>query len=239
MNPDDGYISEYLIHWTGKNGNDQAGARVLSVIAARCQLLLSYNVFHILDIYSKIHEKMVCFTDVPLSHAAQLCERFGHFGIAFHKINLMRVGTQPVFYSTVASKQDLDDIFGFLREQSQSPTIGAPILDALQRHFYFMQTFSEGRADKDDTYYYEREWRLGKQNLAPIELWKRPDKPHHHIIEAGYPHRCGKLFTKGNKEYFQFCKEDVAFLICPRAWKGRIVNPRNFPVHDYEDLVNE
>lgn len=96
MKSEDGFISDYLVHWTGKDG-DVTGADILSLIASTCQLLLSYNVFHILDIYNKIQEKMVCFTDVPLAHAAQHCQRYGRFGIAFHKMRLMNVGTQPVF----------------------------------------------------------------------------------------------------------------------------------------------
>jgi len=239
MNADNGYISDCLVHWTGKNGDNEAGAKVLSLIASKCQLLLSYNVFHILDIYNKIHEKMVCFTDVPLSHAAQRCNRYGRFGIAFHKLRLMNVGTQPVFYATHANKHDLDEIFKFLHEQNQTTTIEAKIFGALQRHFFFMQTFSDGKADGKDTYYYQREWRLGKQNLAPVEMWNRPDNPEYHIYEAGYSHYCGKLFIDGENEYFQFCKEDVAFLISPRAWKTKIDNPHAFLVKDYEGLVNE
>lgn len=239
MNPDNGYISDYLLHWTGKSGDDKAAADVLSIIASTCQLLLSYNVFHILDIYNKIHEKMVCFTDVPLSHAAQHCKRYGRFGIAFHKLSLMNVGTQPVFYATHASKHDLDVIFDFLHEQKQALTIETTLFNALHRHFYFMQIFSEGKADEKDTCYYEREWRIGKQNLAPVEMWNRPDNPKYHILKAGYPLYCGKLFIDGEKEYFQFSKKDVAFLICPRDWKTKIHNPLSFPVHDYEELVNE
>ena len=238
MKPDNGYISNYLVHWTGKNG-DEAGAEILSLVASTCRLLLSYNVFHILDIYNKIHEKMVCFTDVPLSNAAQHCSRYGRFGIAFHKLNLMNVGAQPVFYTTHANKDDLDVIFEFLYAQNQITTIGAPIFDALHRHFYFMQIFSEGKADGKDTYYYEREWRLGKQNLAPVEMWNRPDNPQYHILKAGYPRYCGKLFIDGEKEYFQFSTKDVAFLISPRDRQTKVYNPHAFPVHDYEELVNE
>ncbi len=237
MKPDNGYISEYLVHWTGKDG-DETGAKILSVIVSTCQLLLSYNVFHILDIYNKIHEKMVCFTDVPLTLSAQHCSRYGRFGIAFHKINLMNAGAQPVFYATHASKHDLDVIFDFLQTQNQTKTIETSVFDALLRHFYFMQTFSDGKADKKDTYYYEREWRLGKQNLAPAEMWDHPDNPKYHIIQAGYPRHCGKLFTDKEKEYFQFCREDVAFLISPQAWKTRIQNPYGFPIQDYEEYVN-
>lgn len=237
MKRDNGYISDYLVHWTGKNG-DKAGAEILSRIASTCQLLLTYNVFHILDIYNKIREKMVCFTDIPLLHAAQHCNHYGRFGIAFHKLKLMNVGTQPVFYATHANKEDMDVIFKFLHAQNQITTIEANIFNALHRHFYFMQIFSEAKADGKYTYYYEREWRLGKQNLAPVEMWNRPDNPVYHIQKAGYSHYNGKLFIDGEMEYFQFCEEDVAFLISPRDWKTEILNPHVFPIYDYEELTS-
>jgi hypothetical protein len=236
MESDDGYISDYLVHWTGKDG-DVSGADLLSIIASTCQLLLSDNVFHILDIYNKIAEKMVCFTDVPLAHASQHCQRYGRFGIAFHKMRLMNIGAQPVFYATHANKKDLDVIFEFLQIHNQTKTVETSVLDALYRHFYFMQTFSEGNAGAKDTYYYEREWRLGKQNLAPVGMWNRPDNPKHHIIKAGYAPHCGKLFVDGDKEFFQFCNDDVAFLISPRIWQSKINNPHAFPVKDYEGFV--
>lgn len=240
MKHDNGYISDYLVHWTGKNGDNEAGAKVLSLIASTCRLLLSYNVFHILDIYRKIHEKMTCFTDVPLSHAEEHCKRYGRFGIAFHKISLIRIGAQPVFYATQANKHDLDVIFNFLHEQNQTGTIKKSVFEALNRHFYFMQMFSEGRADKKDTYYYQREWRLGKQNLAPIEMWNNPDNPKYRMKQAGYsiPY-CGKLFTEGDKEYVQFSESDVAFLVSPHDWKTKIDNPHKFQIEDYEKLVNK
>lgn len=238
MNPDNGYISDYLIHWTGKNGDDE-GSKFLGLIASKCQLLLSNNVYHEPDIFTKVSAKMVCFTDVPLSHAAQHCKRYGRFGIAFHKQSLLKVGAQPVFYVTLANRRDVSNIIKLLYEKNQTTTIESSLLDALKRHFYFMQMFSKGKIDNEDTFYYEREWRLGKQNLAPLEMWNRPDNPRYHIQEAGYSLLgCGKLFSEDGKEYFQFCESDVAFLISPRDWKARISNPHNFRIEDYEELVS-
>lgn len=237
MNPDNGYISDYLVHWSGKSG-DESGAKTLSLIASTCQLLLSYNKLHIFDIDHEIQEKMACFTDVPLSHAAQHCNRYGCFGIAFHKLGLMNVGAQPVFYATHANNADLHVIFKFLQEQVHNTAIDTTLFKALHRHFYFTQAFSEGKADEKDTFYYEREWRLGKQNLVPAEMCERLDNPRYHIRQAGYPYPHGKLCVDGENEYFEFKKEDVAFLIRPRDWQAEIDNPHSFPVYDYEEFVN-
>ena len=149
----------------------------------------------------------------------------------------MKVGAQPVFYATHANKPDLDLIFNFLQNQSQTNTIDTKIINALLRHFYYMQAFSEGKADRKDAFYYEREWRLGKQNLAPIEMWDRPDNPMFHIIQSGYPPHCGKLFKDGENEYFQFYEDDVAFLIIPETWKTKIKNPYCFRIRDYEAFI--
>lgn len=100
-----------------------------------------------------------------------------------------------------------------------------------------MQMFSEGKADDKDAYYYQREWRLGKQNLAPVEMWNHPDNPRTRIMNEGYPYHCGKLFSDGKNEFYQFTTSDVAFLISPQDWKAKITNPYNFPIEDYEKHV--
>lgn len=233
---DDGYISDYLIHWTGKDG-DEKGAEVLSLIAETCRLLLSYNRLYLFDMYHEIHEKMACFTDVPLAHSMQHCKRYGRFGIAFHKLKLMNVGVQPVFYASHACKRDMSVIFKFLQDQVDNTTIEPEILRALHRHFYFYQRLSDNRADRKDTFYYEREWRLGEQSLVPPDKLNRPNAEYW-CKEEGYPFHTGRLLQEHNNTYFGFDKEFVAFLITPSEWKNMIRNPHGFSIHSYEELIN-
>jgi Putative abortive phage resistance protein AbiGi, antitoxin len=221
---DNGYISDYLIHWTGKNG-DEHGASVLSIIGSTLQLLLSDNCFHIFDQCHEVQEKMVCFTDVPLQHSSEHCKRYGRFGIVFHKLRLMNVGAQPVFYASHTCKRDMDTIFHFLQEQVQQPTLPEDLFRALHRHFYFIQRLSDGRADSHDAFYYEREWRLGEQTL------KSEEKP--------YAPYTGRLVIADNKPYFAFNVEDVAFLIAPSDCHAKVMNPHGFPIKAYEDLIHE
>lgn len=129
---------------------------------------------------------MVCFTDVPLRHSSEHCKRYGRFGIAFQKLKLMNVGAQPVFYASHACKRDMDTIFHFLQEQVQQTTLPSNLFRALHRHFYFIQRLSDGRADGHDTFYYEREWRLGEQTLVPEEKLRRPNAKYWSQRE-GYP----------------------------------------------------
>ena len=232
---DDGYISDFLIHWTGKRG-DHSGAKTLSIVASTCELLLSYNSIHVFDFYHEIHEKMVCFTDVPLAHSLQHCQRYGRFGIAFHKLKLMNVGAQPVFYVSHVWKRDMNTIFKFLQEQNKNTTLGKDLFRALHRHFYFMQRFSDKRADEHDTYYYEREWRLGAHSLPTLAELGRPNAKYH-CIEEGYTRYIGKRRVEGNNEYFIFDPDDVAFLIIPNSLMENIKNPYRFEVKPYEALI--
>jgi len=234
---DNGYISDYLIHWTGKKG-DEHGARILGTIASTLKLLLSYNRLHLFDWTHEIHEKMVCFTDVPLLHSIAHCKRYGRFGVAFQKMKLMNVGAQPVFYASHACKRDMDTIFHFLQEQVEHTTLPLDLFRALHRHFYFIQRLSDGRADGHDTFYYEREWRLGEQTLIPEQKLLRPNARYWSQKE-GCPAYTGRLVTEGDKSYFAFNTEDVAYLIAPLQWHGKVENPHEFSIVVYEDLVQE
>jgi hypothetical protein len=232
---DNGYISECLIHWTGRD-SDKRGADTLSIIASSCELLLSYNRIHVFDWYHEIHEKMVCFTDVPLGHSNTHCRRYGRFGVAFHKLKLMNAGAQPVFYVSHAAKRDMDTIFRFLRQQSRSTTLAPDVFRALHRHFYFMQRLSEGRADGRDTYYYEREWRLGAQSLPTQQ---EPDRPNarYWCQQEGYGAYIGIRVIHGDKEHFSFDPSCVAFLIAPRSCQSCVANPHGFQLYAFEALV--
>jgi hypothetical protein len=227
---DNGYISDYLIHWTGKKG-DEHGARVLSIIAETLQLRLSPNHLFLLDWSHAIHAKMVCFTDVPLCHSKEHCGRYGRFGIAFQKMALMNHGAQPVFYASHTCKRDMNTIFRFLQEQMQSPTLSSEVFKALQRHFYFIKSFSDGPANSRDAFYYEREWRLGEQTLATKEDEFRTER-------EGYPlPYAGELVKNGDEAYFRFEKEWVAFLVVPQFFQSKINNPHEFQIEPYENLV--
>ena len=232
---DDGYISDYLIHWTGKDGSDR-GAEILSTIARDRRLRLSYNRLHFVAGCYEVHEKMVCFTDVPLRHSDEHCKRYGRFGIAFHKLKLMNVGAQPVFYASHACKKDMDTIFSFFQKEVKEASLPPDLFKALHRHFYFIQRLSDGPADGQDTNYYEREWRLGEQTLVPEEKFKRPNA-RYWLQEEGYPRYTGKLVSDGDTSYFAFEPDDVAFLVCPRSWESKIENPHGFQVEAFEDLV--
>ncbi len=234
MNPtDDGYISQYLIHWAGRNKTTGEKVAILSQIASTCRLLLSVNeIFFDHNERISIIDKMVCFTDVPLSRSERHCEKYSNFGIAFTKMRLYVKGAQPVFYFTQAYNKDMEKIYRFIRDQMPKSTIDDKVKEALHRHFYFMQKFSKGYAGNEDAYYYEREWRIGELCLRPNGkdrgIW-----PHEH----GLTPLIGTLITEGDEKYFQFDKSDVAFLIAPQDSISEMCNPLEFDIRPYEEII--
>lgn len=242
---DDGYISNYLTHWTGTDDkrrvSDAEGARVLSLIASTRRLRLSYNPVYRRDWSNVIHGKMACFTDVPIQKSVPHCTKYGRFGITFHKLPLMNVGAQPVFYTSHVWKRDIDIIFDFLRDQVRKPTLDTNLIRALHHHFYFTQHFSKDRADSNDEFYYEREWRLGAQSLPTAEELNR-DNAKFYCVQEGYPpyidDRIGFRVVEGDHEYFSFQNAVVAFLVVPSDWTAKVENPHGFEVRAFEDLVS-
>ena len=110
---------------------------------------------------------------------------------------------------------------------------------ALQRHFYFIQRFSEGPADGGhETNYYEREWRIGELTLFSEDELHRPNAKFRALKESRLP-LMGRIEKEDNKTYFDFKKEDVAFLISPQDWCTKIQNPYDLRIVAYEDLVHE
>ena len=235
MSPNDkSYISDYLIHWAGRDKSPEERVSVLSLIATTRRLWLTRNEFF-KDGSLKFDEKMVCFTDVPLAHSERHCAKYSPFGIAFKKLRLMGMGAQPVFYFTHVFKKDIGRIHRFVIEQLKKPTIEPDVLRALHRHIYFTQQFAQERADGHDTAYYEREWRIGEFSLKK----KGQDYLEWYLEHDRLTPNPGTLVIEGDEKYFEFDKADVAFLVAPNQFIAQISNPHQFPIEPYENLVKQ
>ncbi|MGA2466975.1 MAG: abortive infection system antitoxin AbiGi family protein [Thermodesulfobacteriota bacterium] len=234
MSSDNGYISDYLIHWAGRDKSPEERVSVLSRIVTDCRLRLTRNEFFF-NGSLKFDEEMVCFTDVPLARSQQHCAKYSQFGIAFYKKQLMGKGAQPVFYFTHVFKKDMGRIHRFVIEQLKNSTIAPDVLRALHRQIYFTQQFAEGPADRHDIAYYEREWRIGPFSLKRegqdfLEWYSEHDR---------LTPITGILVTEGDEQYFKFEQADVAFLIAPNQFIAQISNPHQFAVKSYESLVKQ
>lgn len=180
---------------------------------------------------------MVCFTDVPLRHSSEHCKRYGRFGIAFQKLKLMNVGAQPVFYASHACKRDMDTIFHFLQEQVQQTTLPSicfePCTDISTSSSGFLtvvlmamtRSIMNGSGDSENRHSSQRRNSVARMQNTGLR-------------EKVTPYT-GKLVTEGDKSYFAFSREDIAFLIAPRNCHGKIENPNGFQIVAYEDLINE
>lgn len=230
------YASPWLIHWTSRTGGDQVGLENLNAILSDQLLKLSEN--RIIKIYfdTGVKAKMVCFTDVPLRFSARHCCRYGRFGIAFNKRKLILKGAQPVFYVTPVCRENVKNILKFIYDPPQNCNIPESIKISLDKHFYFMQEFSEGSIDAQDAYYYEREWRLGEQSLPSEELLAQPNAKLR-IKNAGYSAYYGKKVVKDNVSYFAFEDEDVAFIIYPEEYASDLKNPKDYKHQFYKEIV--
>ncbi len=237
MATDNGYISKYLIHWAGQGHPDQQRAEILSSIASTCQLLLSQgdptdpnDLFF--DGSIKIVDRMVCFTDVPLVLSADHCRKYSPFGIAFHKLALINQGAQPVFYFTHVFQRDMSTIYKFILQQLENTTLDPNVFRAIHRHFYYMKKFSDSRADRTDTNYYEREWRVGELSLLP-----EGENRGRWCLNNKLPTSIGNLVFQEGKPYFRFHRSDVSFLVAPKSYFSSIRNPHRFTLKAFEELV--
>lgn len=237
---DNGYISDYLTHWTGRSVDEETGFNNLSSILKHNRLKLSYNPLVIMDIYNEIHEKMVCFTDVPLSLSAKHCNKYGKFGIVFDKRKLANKGAHPVFYFTHTMAKDIKRIFNFIVRENHNESFPVDLFEAFKRFFYFTQEYSKGRIDSTDAFYYEREWRIGEQTLVSQEMINTPNFKYERSKE-GKPLYFG-ILEKDEKDesYFKFEDEGVYFIIVPKIYQNSsepLVKGRPFQLEFYEDLI--
>lgn len=96
-----------------------------------------------------------------------------------------------------------------------------------------MQNYSSGDEESSDAYYYEREWRIGELNMYRVGS----DRSQWIQAEKLNP-SAARMIVENNKKYFEFCDEDVAFLIVPRKYVGKVANPNKYEEKVFEDLVD-
>ena len=232
---DNGYINDYLVHWTGKDGL-RSGFEALTSILTKNRLKLGYNPYVWLDFRTKAVCKMACFTDVPIQHSRIHCKKYGKFGIAFSKRSLANIGAHPVFYYTHTTQQDVKKVVTFLHSEG-GRAIPQDIFTALWRHFHFCQEYGKGKIESRDAAYYEREWRLGEDYLD--EQHGQNGVKYKRLLNG--QSRCfGKLVKEGQDLFFEFIDKDVAFIVLPRRYANKFrkaFKDRHLRVKIYEDIV--
>ena len=215
------YVSNQLIHWTGRGIPESAAFKTLADICKEEILRLSYCPNYVQGNF-KPESLMVCFTDIPLKHSKEHCSNFGRFGIAFHKDKMIDYGANPALYTTGVHFDRIKHVNQLLermldlekdrewKEETEPYRFTEDETLALKEVSEFLQEYSYKNQDhKEYVTYYQREWRLTFNSL--------------NFASGSKVYKVGKtcFYIHNEKPYkiFKFSPEDVAFLIVPfRYW---------------------
>jgi hypothetical protein len=215
------YISEHLVHWTGRKGTDESAFNALEAICTEKILRLSYCPNYKNKGYEP-KSAMVCFTDIPLKHSKEHCSIFGKFGIGFKKNKLIEYGANPALYTTGVHFNRIKNIGALLarmedfekdrewKSEIEHYQFTEEETLALQEVTDFLQEYSYKNEDHEDyVTYYQREWRLTFRSL-PFAGGSKPHSP-----------GMSCFYTRNGVSYsiFKYSPEDVEFIIAPlRYW---------------------
>jgi hypothetical protein len=92
-------MNDTMLHFTGRNKDDQQAFSALESICKSEELWLSFCPIFSKEEWQK-EIAMACFSDILVSEAKSHSEAFGKFAIGFNKHRLIRYGANPVFYTT-------------------------------------------------------------------------------------------------------------------------------------------
>ncbi len=217
------YISNELVHWTGRAKQDSEAFSTLTAICKGKHLLLSYCPNYVANGFEP-RSAMACFTDIPLSHSREHCETFGRFGIAFGKQRMIAHGANPALYTTGVHFERIVKLSSLLaqmldfekdrqwREASETYQFSEDHTLALKEVTELLQQYAHRNEDAGDHInYHQREWRLTFNSLPFAGQGK-----HHDPGTVSFRTHDGKSYGA-----FRFAPEDVEFLIVPLRWWWR------------------
>jgi hypothetical protein len=160
------HISNHLTHWTGRGKSDDEAFDIICKIVKSEKLKLSQcpNNFENEE-EIKLGVPMVCFTETPIEHSLEHCERFGRFGIGFDKQDMIKLGANPVLYLVNNRKYYQEKLRDFywveLKEKYGAQTeIPFEIKNNLSWFLSSTQPYTDNSKGKTREYYSQREWRI-------------------------------------------------------------------------------
>lgn len=215
------YINNTLVHWTGRNQESLDALAALTAICNEQLLRLSYCPNYVSDGYDK-KSAMVCFTDIPLWHAKEHCQKFGKFGIGFKKNKMIGYGANPALYTTSEHFLRIKKLSGLLermedlekdreyRNDVEPYSFTEDEVVSFQEVTDFLQEYShKGKDYFDYVTYYQREWRLTFRSLPFASGIK--------LQEPGM----SSFYCRDGKSYstFKFSTNDIDYIVVPwRYW---------------------
>ena len=236
------YVSNQLIHWTGRGVPENIAFNTLEAICSEEILRLSYCPNYVQKNF-KPQSSMVCFTDIPLKHSKEHCSIFGRFGIAFHKKKMIEYGANPAFYTTGVHFERIKHVTNLLdrmlelekdrqwKEGFEAYRFTEDETLSLKEVSELLQEYSYKNEDHQEyVTYYQREWRLTFNSLS-FSGGNKVQQPGETCIYI----RDGKPYKT-----FKFSVADVAFLIVPACywWRARkLAKKFNCAVKVYEFAI--
>lgn len=199
------HISKFLIHWTGRGKDDRAAFETLCKIIKCCELKFGSNMTSFPNAQSTVHNTMICFTDTPIEHALEHCQRYNFFGISFKKHAMIEYGANPVLYLVDNRKIHHDAMSSF----------------TFQNYNYLLTWFGAvlqpyNITDQENgSYFKEREWRIIRK------LRSSPVPPFQSVKENTYPffgtiREEAKINTSAGKDYYlKFDSSIIENIIVP------------------------
>lgn len=244
----DKYISNTLIHWTGRNKSSDDAFEILKKVISNQIIYLSYCPNYatplssdVLSTRNGINDRktmMVCFTDLPLEYSKDFCSKFGTFGIGFKKENMIKYGANPVLYTTNQHLDRMKEISGLIgnllakevdrewRSEGEPYWFTTEQIYALNEVFGFTQEYMY--KDRDNNYY-QREWRINYDTL--------PFESGNGAVKVGYGGMRGIVGGKFMCE-MKFSLDDIDYLIIPEKYISRKDEFNiNIPILIYEEVV--
>jgi hypothetical protein len=233
------FVSETLVHWTGRAASPLEAFDRLRSICESMRLRMPFCQTHAVGISGE-RIRMVCFTDVPLAFAAPHCEAFGSVGIGFKKQAMINFGAAPVLYTP--SKHDgrvlaIKSLLATMRDMEKDREWKADLEPyhfsedetlALRDIIGLTQEYSHAHVGSAPSInYYQREWRLLFDTL-PFAGDQTPQNPGMTCFDG-----------QGNATV-AFASSDVDWLIVPRAYEARAIplaTPLGCEVRIFEDTV--
>lgn len=226
----DHYVSNELVHWTGRGKSDEQAFATLRTICEEEVLRLTFCPTYVQPDY-KPESAVVCFTDIPLRYSHEHCGLFGRFGIGFKKSRMIKYGANPALYTTSTHLSRILQ-FAQLLERMKDLEKDREWREVAERYFFtedetvalievaeFLQEYSyQNNDDADYVTYYQREWRLAFNSLT----FAGGSKAHLPGMSCIYI-RDGKSFG-----IFRFAPSDVEFIIVPLRhwWRARALANR-------------
>ena len=230
------YINNTLVHWTGREKDDDSAFDVLKSIVNNQMLWLTPAP----NFGSTIPEKetmMICFTDIPLKFSKEHCSLFGKFGVGFKKENFINYGANPVQYLTSVHNNRISEVNTLINELLQKNVdrewkkemekyqFSEEQLYSLLELFGFTQEY---KYNNNHINYYQREWRIDYQTLTP-KIGGNPTIP-------GQSGLRGNISGKFRCE-MKFAIEDIDYIVLPKSHykrRNEILDNVNCEVKIYE-----